>query len=210
MYKETYTDKNDVAIIADAINHQTVEAFNLDKAIDSAQQKLLSLQSDEGYWVFELEADCCIPAEYILMMHYLDDINEELQNKIAVYLRSRQSEDGSYPLYTGGEGNISTSVKVYYALKLVGDSVDAKHMIKLKDYILSQGGASKANVFTRIALATFKQLPWRGVPYIPVEIMLLPKWFPFHLDRVSYWSRTVMVPLFILCKIGRASCRERV
>jgi len=45
----------------------------------------------------------------------------------------------------------------------------------------------------------FAQIPWRGVPYIPVEIMLLPRWFPFHLDKVSYWSRTVMVPLFILC-----------
>ncbi|HEY5019654.1 MAG TPA: squalene--hopene cyclase, partial [Steroidobacteraceae bacterium] len=55
------------------------------------------------------------------------------------------------------------------------------------------------NVFTRIALALFGQIPWRGVPYIPVEIMLLPRWFPFHLDKVSYWSRTVMVPLFILC-----------
>src|SRR6185312_6028563 len=27
---------------------------------------------------------------------------------------------------------------------------------------------------------------------------LLPRWFPFHLFKVSYWSRTVMVPLFIL------------
>src|SRR5690606_32288241 len=45
------------------------------------------------------------------------------------------------------------------------------------------------------------QLPWRGVPYIPVEIMLFPNWFPFHLDKVSYWSRTVMVPLFILCTL---------
>jgi squalene-hopene/tetraprenyl-beta-curcumene cyclase len=74
-------------------------------------------------------------------------------------------------------------------------------MIKLRNYILSQGGAAKANVFTRIALAVFEQLPWRGVPYIPVEIMLFPKWFPFHLDKVSYWSRTVMVPLFILCTL---------
>jgi squalene-hopene/tetraprenyl-beta-curcumene cyclase len=29
--------------------------------------------------------------------------------------------------------------------------------------------------------------------------MLLPRWFFFHLAKVSYWSRTVMVPLFILC-----------
>jgi squalene-hopene/tetraprenyl-beta-curcumene cyclase len=133
-----------------------------------------------------------------MMMHYLDDIDENLQAKIAVYLRSRQNEDGSYPLYTGGLGEISCSVKVYYALKMAGDDIHAPHMTKLREWILSQGGAAKANVFTRITLAIFEQLPWRGVPYIPVEIMLLPKWFPFHIDKVSYWSRTVMIPLFIL------------
>ncbi|MDD5462144.1 MAG: squalene--hopene cyclase [Methylococcales bacterium] len=177
------------------------KAYNLNKAISRAQDKLLSLQHEDGYWVFELEADCTIPSEYILMMHYLGEIDEPLQTKIANYLRSRQSENGSYPLFTGGPGDLSASVKVYYALKLAGDSIAAPHMVKLRNFILSKGGAAKANVFTRIALATFKQLPWRGVPYIPVEIMLFPKWFPFHLDKVSYWSRTVMVPLFILCTL---------
>ncbi len=177
------------------------KAYNLDNAIQHAQNKLLSLQNDAGYWVFELEADCTIPAEYIMMMHYLGDIDETLQAKIAVYLRSRQSADGSYPFYTGGEGDISGSVKVYYALKMSGDDINAPHMTKLREWILAQGGAAKANVFTRIALATFEQLPWRGVPYIPVEIMLFPKWFPFHLDKVSYWSRTVMIPLFIICTL---------
>lgn len=173
----------------------------LDAAIDSAQKKLLSLQDKDGFWVFELEADCTIPSEYIMMMHYLDDIDEVLQEKLARYIRSRQAEEGHYPLFTGGEADISCSIKAYYALKMTGDSIEAPHMVKLRKYILSQGGAAKANVFTRIALATFEQLPWRGVPYIPVEIMLLPKWFPFHLDKVSYWSRTVMVPLFILCTL---------
>ena len=177
------------------------KAYNLNKAISRAQDKLLSLQDKDGYWVFELEADCTIPAEYILMMHYLGEIDGLLQTKLANYLRSRQSEDGSYPLFTGGPGDISCSVKVYYALKLAGDSPDAKHMSRLRNFILSKGGAAKANVFTRIALATFEQLPWRGVPYIPVEIMLFPSWFPFHLDKVAYWSRTVMVPLFILCTL---------
>ncbi|NOT84203.1 MAG: squalene--hopene cyclase [Methylococcaceae bacterium] len=174
---------------------------NLDLAIHNAQDALLKLQHENGYWVFELEADCTIPAEYIMMMHYIGEIDPGLQAKIANYLRARQSADGSYPLFTGGSGDISGSVKVYYALKMAGDAVDAPHMQRLKNYILSQGGAAKANVFTRIALAMFQQLPWRGVPYIPAEIMLLPKWFPFHLDKVSYWSRTVMVPLFILCTL---------
>ncbi len=194
-----YSDRNEILTSESTI----IESCNskLDLAINNAQKKLLNLQDKDGFWIFELEADCTIPAEYIMMMHYLDDIDTELQAKIANYLRPRQADEGHYPLFTGGEGDISCSIKVYYALKMVGDSVDAPHMKKLRKYILSQGGAAKANVFTRIALATFEQLPWRGVPYIPVEIMLLPKWFPFHLDKVSYWSRTVMVPLFILCTL---------
>ena len=71
-------------------------------------------------------------------------------------------------------------------------------MVRAREAILRLGGASRANVFTRIALAIFEQLPWRAVPFLPVEIVLLPRWFPFHLFKVSYWSRTVMVPLFIL------------
>jgi squalene-hopene/tetraprenyl-beta-curcumene cyclase len=200
MFTDTHTHKQS----HDAVSSSTAihsKAYDLNKAISKAQEKLLSLQNEAGYWVFELEADCTIPSEYIMLMHYLGEIDETLQAKIAVYLRSRQSEDGSYPLFTGGAADLSCSVKVYYALKMAGDSQDAPHMVRLRNYILSQGGAAKANVFTRIALAIFEQLPWRGVPYIPVEIMLFPSWFPFHLDKVSYWSRTVMVPLFILCTL---------
>jgi squalene-hopene/tetraprenyl-beta-curcumene cyclase len=171
----------------------------LDKAISRATEELVNLQNKEGYWVFELEADCTIPSEYILMMHFMAEINKELQAKIATFLRSQQSDDGSYLLYRGGGSDLSGTIKAYYALKLAGDPVDSPHMVKARQWILAQGGAVKANVFTRIMLAMFGQIPWRGVPFIPVEIMLLPKWFPFHLDKVSYWSRTVMVPLFILC-----------
>lgn len=171
----------------------------LDLAIRRARDPLLSLQHPQGYWVFELEADCTIPSEYILMMHFMDEIDETLQGKIAVYLRRHQNEDGSYSLFLGGPGDISCTVKAYYAMKFAGDHIDAPHMKKAREWILSQGGAAHANVFTRIMLAMFQQVPWRAVPFIPVEIMLLPKWFPFHLDKVSYWSRTVMVPLFILC-----------
>ena len=172
---------------------------NPDAAIALAKAGLLGLQNPAGYWVFELEADCTIPAEYILMMHYMAEIDMDLQAKIANFLRSQASTDGSYPLYKGGPGDLSCTIKVYYALKMAGDGMDAAHMLKAREWILKQGGAAKANVFTRIMLAMFEQIPWRGVPFIPVEIMLLPKWFPFHIDKVSYWSRTVMVPLSILC-----------
>ena len=176
----------------------SVPAETLREAVDAARNALLTLQHPEGYWSFELEADCTIPAEYILMMHFMDEIDEALQSKIAVYLRDRQNPQGGWPLYFGGDFNLSCSVKAYYALKLAGDNVDAPHMVKARQAILSHGGAARSNVFTRITLALFKQVPWRGIPLIPVEIMLLPRWFPFHLNKISYWSRTVLVPLSIL------------
>jgi squalene-hopene/tetraprenyl-beta-curcumene cyclase len=171
----------------------------LDRAVDAARDALIASQNAKGYWLFELEADSTIPAEYIMMMHFLDEIDEALQRKLANHLRAHPSGHGGWPLYHGGDFNMSCSVKAYYALKLAGDDPQAPHMARARAAILTRGGAARANVFTRIALALFGQLPWRGVPYIPVEIMLLPRWFPFHLDKVSYWSRTVMVPLFILC-----------
>ena len=171
----------------------------LDLAIAEARDALIAQQNEKGYWLYELEADCTIPAEYIMMMHFLDEIDLGLQSKIANHLRARQAEHGGWPLYHNGELDLSCTVKAYYALKLAGDDPQSPHMVKAREAILQRGGAARTNVFTRIALALFGELPWRGVPYIPVEIMLLPKWFPFHIDKVSYWSRTVMVPLFILC-----------
>ncbi len=185
----------------DIVSHtlRRVTDTPLDRAVVDARDALLARQSAEGYWLFELEADCTIPAEYIMMMHFLDEIDAALEVKLCRYLRAAQGENGGWPLYHGGDMNLSCTVKAYYALKLAGDSTDAAHMVRARAAILQRGGAASCNVFTRIALALFGQLPWRGVPYIPVEIMLLPRWFPFHLDRVAYWSRTVMVPLFILC-----------
>ncbi|KAK2701697.1 squalene--hopene cyclase-like [Artemia franciscana] len=181
----------------------------IEACIESASQALLEQQNDAGYWDYQLEADCTIPAEYIMMMHFMDDIDRELELKIANYLRAKQADHGGWPLYHGGALDLSCSVKVYYALKLVGDDIDAPHMRRAREAILALGGAAQSNVFTRIALALFAQVPWRAVPFIPVEVMFLPKWFPFHLSKVSYWSRTVMVPLFILCSLKPVAANPR-
>lgn len=177
----------------------------LEEAIRSARDALLKLQSEDGYWVFELEADCTIPAEYVLMMHFLDEVDEILEARLAVYLRGHQLDEGGWSLYYGGDPDLSCSVKAYYALKLHGDDPGAPHMRRAREWILAEGGAARANVFTRITLALFGQVPWRAVPFIPVEIVLLPRWFPFHLSKVSYWSRTVMVPLFVLTTLKPAA-----
>jgi squalene-hopene/tetraprenyl-beta-curcumene cyclase len=184
----------------------------LEGHIQSATQALLAQQRDDGHFVFELEADATIPAEYVLMRHYLDEpVAAELEAKIAVYLRRIQGDHGGWPLFRDGDVDISATVKAYFALKMIGDPIDAEHMRRAREAILSRGGAERANVFTRILLALYGFIPWRAVPVMPVEIMLLPKWFPFHLDKISYWSRTVIVPLLVLmAKKPRAVNRKGV
>lgn len=171
----------------------------LEATIGRATDALLAAQQPDGHWVYELEADSTIPAEYVLLVHYLGETpNVELEQKIARYLRRIQLPDGGWPLFTDGAPNISASVKAYFALKVIGDDENAEHMQRARKAIHAMGGAEMSNVFTRIQLALYGAIPWRAVPMMPVEIMLLPQWFPFHLSKVSYWARTVIVPLLVL------------
>jgi squalene-hopene/tetraprenyl-beta-curcumene cyclase len=177
----------------------TADRVALDRNIASATKALLDAQKPDGHWCFELEADATIPAEYVLLRHYLaEPVDAELERKIAIYLRRVQGAHGGWPLFHEGAFDMSASVKAYFALKMIGDDIDAPHMAKAREAMLSRGGAARANVFTKLLLALFDFIPWRAVPAMPVEIMLLPKWFPFHLDKISYWSRTVIVPLLVL------------
>ncbi len=174
-------------------------APGLEAAIGRATEALLQLQHEDGHWVFELEADATIPAEYILLKHFLGEpAPVELEAKIARYLQRIQGAHGGWPLFHDGGFNISASVKAYFALKMIGNSIEAPHMRRAREAILAHGGAATCNVFTRALLALYGEIPWRGVPVMPVEIMLLPRWFPFHLSKISYWARTVLVPLLVL------------
>lgn len=180
-------------------NYAPVGAEALDASIQNAKKALLNLEKGDGHWCFELEADTTIPAEYVLMRHFrAEPVDAELERKIGVYLRRTQGDHGGWPLFQDGAFNISASVKAYFALKMIGDDANAPHMVRAREAILAHGGAAASNVFTRSLLALYGEIPWRGVPVMPVEIMLLPRWFPFHLDKISYWGRTVLVPLLVL------------
>lgn len=175
----------------------------LDAAIARGREAMLRHQAPSGEWCFEFEADCTIPAEYILMMHFMDEIDPALQARLAKFIRAQQvlaeGGHGGWPQYRFGAMDLSCTVKSYYALKCAGDDIDAPHMRRAREVILAAGGAARANVFTRILLAMFAQVPWDAAPYVPVEIVLFPRWFPFEIYKVATWARAVMVPLFILC-----------
>jgi squalene-hopene/tetraprenyl-beta-curcumene cyclase len=174
----------------------------LQTSIASARSAVLACKKPDGHWVFELEADCTIPAEYVLLRHYLGEpVDASLEAKIANYLRRVQGAHGGWSLVHDGGFDMSASIKAYFALKMIGDPIDAPHMARAREAIRSRGGAVHSNVFTRFMLAMFGILTWRSVPVLPVEIMLLPTWSPFHLNKISYWARTTIVPLMVLAAL---------
>jgi squalene-hopene/tetraprenyl-beta-curcumene cyclase len=167
------------------------------QAIARARDGVLSLQHPEGYWSGELEADAMLEADYIFL-HVLLGTGDEgrLKRALAEMLRYR-NEDGSWSLYPGGPGNISLSVKCYFALKLMGWSAADPLLMQTRDWILAHGGVTACNTFTKIYLCMLGQYEYDAVPAIPPEIVLFPHWFWFNIYEISSWSRAILVPLSI-------------
>ena len=100
--------------------------------------------------MFELEADATIPAEYVLLRHYLGEpVDAALEAKIAVYLRRIQGAHGGWPLFHDGDFDISATVKAYFALKMIGDAVDADHMRRAREAVLRPRRRRRAPMCSR-------------------------------------------------------------
>src|SRR5580698_5693961 len=159
---------DDASALTSTLDIARLDIAALDASVHRAASSLLERPRPDGHWVFELEADATIPAEYILLRAYLGEPDApELERKIGVYLRRIQGADGGWPLFHGGAMDVSCTLKAYFALKMIGDDPAAPHMARARAAILSAGGAERVNVFTRILLALFGVISWRAVPELP-------------------------------------------
>lgn len=170
----------------------------IDRVIDRAARHLRSLQHEDGHWRGELEGDSILESEYLLVQHFLGRERLPRVGKAAERLRRMQLAEGGWALYPGGPPDVSASVKAYFVLKLVGDDPGSEPMSRARRTILELGGIDATNSFTRILLAVFGQAPWSGCPAVPPELLLLPRWLPFHLGEMSAWTRAIVVPLSIV------------
>jgi len=167
-------------------------------AIHRAQQNLLRLQHPDGYWCGELMVDSTLCSDYILYMHWSGKLDSVLQDKCVAHIRRRQLGDGGWNIYEGGPSEINATVKAYFALKLAGHSPDAPWMREARAAALRLGGIPRMNTYAKLYLALLGQFPWKYLPAIPVELILLPDWLFFNIYEMSSWSRAMLMPLAIL------------
>src|SRR6267143_914819 len=182
-------------------SHEQEWAERLEKTIERGANHLLSLQAEEGYWQGELEADTTLESDYIYYLHVLGKADRERIAKLANYVRRRQLADGGWSIYPGGPSELNATCKAYFALKLAGDSTEARHMVQAREIVHRLGGLEHTNSYVRFYLALVGAVGWELVPSIPPEFMLLPNWFYFNIYEMSSWTRGIVIPMAILSSL---------
>jgi squalene-hopene/tetraprenyl-beta-curcumene cyclase len=171
----------------------------VDLMIDRARFALLAQQHPEGYWQAPLEMNAEMNAEYIIFQRFMElPPDPELARKLAKQIHETQQGDGSWALFPGGEGDLSTTIEAYFGLKLTGMRAGDEPMMQARRWILSKGGVAKSNTLARFYLAAMNQVPWHATAAMPVELTLLPKWFPLSMYELSSWARGTLFALMML------------
>ena len=168
------------------------------EAMRKAQKHLMSLQKPGGYWVGELLVDSTLVSDVVAFMHWTGEVDFNKQSACVKNLLDRQMPDGGWNTYYKGPSELNATLKAYFALKLAGFGPEDGRMIKARATIVRLGGIPKANTYTKLFLAMFGQYPWKHLPIIPPEIILLPNWLYFNIYEMSSWSRAMVVPLSII------------
>jgi squalene-hopene/tetraprenyl-beta-curcumene cyclase len=193
---------SNVISLRSAIPQETAVAAEVEAAIPEAvaraQENLLRQQKPDGHWCGELLVDSTLCSDFVLFMHWLGEVDGNIQIRCARHILKRQLPDGGWNIYYGGPSEINASAKAYFALKLAGYSQDLPFMRKARENILRLGGIPRMNTFSKLYLALLGQFPWQYLPTIPVEMILLPTWAPFHIYNMSSWSRAMLIPLAII------------
>jgi squalene-hopene/tetraprenyl-beta-curcumene cyclase len=167
-------------------------------ALASARDYLLSIQHADGWWKGELETNVTMDAEDLLLREFIGIREPEATERSAAWIRSQQNADGSWSKFRGGDGDLSTTVEAYVALRLAGDEPGEDHMRIAAQFARAAGGVEEARVFTHIWLALFGAWPWERVPALPAEMMLLPSWAPLNPYDFACWARQTIVALSVV------------
>jgi squalene-hopene/tetraprenyl-beta-curcumene cyclase len=172
--------------------------YYLETAIQRSQSFLLSQQTPEGYWAGELMVDSTLVSDTIAYHHWDGKVDSEWQRKAVNHIFSMQLADGGWNIYFGGPAEVNATIKAYLALKLAGVPVTDPRMLRAREMALSLGGVPRMNTFSKLYLALLGLFPWKYVPTIPSEVILIGKWFYVNFNDMSNWSRSMLVPLAII------------
>jgi squalene-hopene/tetraprenyl-beta-curcumene cyclase len=175
-----------------------IDQLNAGAALERAVAHLQSRQHADGWWKGALDTNVTMDAEDLLLRQFLGIRGERETRMAANWIRSQQQEDGSWGQFFGADGDLSTTIEAYAALRLAGDPPDAEHMRRACACVLEAGGIEGARTFTHIWLALFGLWRWDDLPALPPELMLLPARAPLSIYQFGCWARQTVAALTVV------------
>jgi len=182
--------------------HHINDQPTLDIAISKGSEALQNCRHPDGYWWFTLQANDTINSEMVYLIHYMgllsDPDYKAMEQGLAAHIYNSQNHDGSWSINHGADGDLSSTIECYLALKMAGYDIHSQKLQKARQFIHDHGGLSQCRIFTRIHLAMFGIIPWNLCPSMPVSLILFPNFQPINIYEFSSWARATIVPLLII------------
>ncbi|MFI3290850.1 MAG: squalene--hopene cyclase [Opitutales bacterium] len=171
----------------------------LKETIKAAAKWVIPQQNSEGMWVAPLDTNCCMEAQWLLCMYFIDNAKDEKKDGVIRHILDKRRSDGTWDVYYGSEqGDINATIECYFALRLYGIDPEDEMMLKTKNWLIENKWTENIRVFTKYWLALFGEWPWANTPVMPPEIMFLPSWCTFNIYDFACWARSTMLPISIL------------
>lgn len=131
------------------------------------------------------------------------------QDALLTYIRNHQQTDGGWGLHLESPSTMFGTVMNYVAMRLLGLDADNAACRAARAFIHAHGGAIYAPSWCKFWLALLGLYEWEGIASIPVEMWLLPRWFPFHPGKMWCHSRMVYLPMgYLFCRRFQANADD--
>ncbi len=165
-------------------------AAKIDYTIDRAQRSLLALQHPEGYWHGALEANAEMNAEFIIFNRFMDVVDPELEAKLKKHLLDTPAARRKLEPVSGRRGRpVDTDRGL---LRAQADRHARRRRADDAGAPLDPRPRRNRRARARSRVSTSRR--WarcRGTATaaMPVELILLPNWFPVNIYELSSWAR---------------------
>jgi len=80
-------------------SHQDAADVEISRAIGKAQENLLRQQHSDGHWCGELMVDSTLCSDFILFMHWANEVDTQIEQRCVQHILKRQLPDGGWNIY---------------------------------------------------------------------------------------------------------------
>eukprot|EP00981_Chlorochromonas_danica_P002874 scaffold572_cov163-Ochromonas_danica.AAC.4 len=172
------------------------------EAVSKAISFYQMIQTEDGHWAGDYGGPMFLMPGLICVL-FLTGVPFPPGRKEAMitYMRNHQQLDGGWGTHIECASTMFGTVLQYVSLRLLGEPADAPNMIKAREFIHNHGGALYAPSWAKFWMAVIGVFDWDGINSIPVEMWLLPRWFPLHPGKMWCHARMVYLPMgYVYCK----------